>query len=58
MNVWSAVVTRRPMMSAMREHTQPELWTSVEVVPWQLGDDLGILGAAAQVFSVAEARDR
>lgn len=47
-----------PMMAAMREHTQPELWDSVELVPWQLGDDLGILGAAAQVFSVAETRDR
>ena len=46
-----------PMMAAMKEHTQPELWDSVEVVPWQLGDDLGILGAAAQVFSVAEARE-
>jgi glucokinase len=46
-----------PMMAAMREHSQPELWDSVEVVPWQLGDDLGILGAAAQVFSVAEARE-
>ena len=47
-----------PMMAAMREHTQPELWDSVELVPWQLGDDLGILGAAAQVFSVAEAREQ
>jgi glucokinase len=47
-----------PMMAAMREHTQPELWDSVEVVPWQLGDDLGILGAAAQVFSVAEAKEK
>lgn len=45
-----------PMLAAMREHTQPELWDSVRVVPWQLGDDLGIIGAAAKVFAEAEAR--
>jgi glucokinase len=39
-----------PAMAAMREHTQPQMWDSARVVPWQLGDDLGILGAAAQVF--------
>ncbi|MBE7470605.1 MAG: hypothetical protein DPW09_22860 [Anaerolineae bacterium] len=44
-----------PMLAAMREHTQPELWDSVRVVPWQLGDDLGIIGAAAKVFAEAEA---
>ncbi|MEW5956299.1 MAG: ROK family protein [Chloroflexota bacterium] len=44
-----------PAMAAMREHTQPELWDSVRVEPWQLGDDLGIVGAAAQVFAEAEA---
>lgn len=45
-----------PMLAALREHTQPELWDSVRVVPWQLGDDLGIIGAAAKVFADAEAR--
>lgn len=45
-----------PALAAMREHTQPELWDSVRVEPWQLGDDLGIIGAAAQVFVEAEAR--
>ncbi len=45
-----------PALAAMREHTQPELWDSVRVEPWQLGDDLGIIGAAAQVFAEAEAR--
>ncbi len=44
-----------PVMAAMREHTQPEMWNSVQVVPWQLGDDLGIIGAAAKVFADAEA---
>ena len=39
--------------TAMREHTQPELWDSVRLVPWQLGDDLGIIGAAAKVFADA-----
>ena len=43
-----------PLLAAMRQHTQPELWDSVRVVPWQLGNDLGILGAAAQVFALAE----
>jgi glucokinase len=45
-----------PMLAAMREHTQPELWDSVRIEPWQLGDDLGIIGAAAKVFADAEAR--
>ncbi len=45
-----------PALVAMREHTQPELWDSLRVEPWQLGDDLGIIGAAAKVFADAEAR--
>ena len=45
-----------PMLGAMREHTQPELLDSVAVKRWQLGNDLGILGAAAKVFADAEAR--
>ncbi|GAB4425222.1 MAG: glucokinase [Anaerolineae bacterium] len=44
-----------PLMAALREHVQPEVWESVRVEPWQLGNDLGILGAAAQVFATAEA---
>ena len=43
-----------PALAAMHEHTQPELWDSVRVMPWQLGDDLGILGAAANVFARTE----
>ena len=43
-----------PMTAAMRENTQPELWDSVRIVPWQLGNDLGILGAAAKVFADTE----
>ncbi len=43
-----------PATAAMREHTQPQMWDSVQVVPWQLGDDLGIIGAAAKVFADAE----
>jgi glucokinase len=39
-----------PIMAGMRENTQPELLDSVRVVPWQLGDDLGIIGAAARAF--------
>ena len=36
---------------SMRANTQPQLWDSVRVVPWELGDDLGVLGAAAIVFA-------
>lgn len=43
-----------PALAAMREHTQPELWDSVQVKPWQLGNDLGIIGGAARVFAEAE----
>lgn len=43
-----------PLLAALHEHTQPELWDSVRVVPWQVGDDLGIIGAAAKVFADAE----
>jgi hypothetical protein len=42
------------MMEGLRENTQPELWNSVHIVPWQLDNDLGILGAAAKVFTGAE----
>lgn len=47
-----------PAMSAMREHTQPELWDSVRIEPWQLGDDIGIIGAAAKVFAEAEVKGK
>jgi glucokinase len=47
-----------PAMSAMRKHTQPELWDSVRIEPWQLGDNIGIIGAAAKVFAAAEAKTR
>lgn len=40
-----------PLLAGMKEHTQPELWNSARLVPWELGDDLGILGAAAYVFA-------
>ncbi len=45
-----------PMMQAMHEHTQPEMWKFITVKPWELGDDLGVLGAAAEVFAQAEAQ--
>jgi glycyl-radical enzyme activating protein/glucokinase-like ROK family protein len=45
----------QPMRVAMRENTQPELLDSVTIKPWELGADLGIIGAAAKVFADAEA---
>ncbi|MDX1521335.1 MAG: ROK family protein, partial [Anaerolineae bacterium] len=35
----------------MREHTQPEMLATTRLIPWQLGDDLGIVGAAAKAFA-------
>jgi glucokinase len=43
-----------PMMEAMYEHTQPEIHSWLQVKPWRLGDDTGLLGAAAKVFAEAE----
>ena len=42
-----------PVQAGMWEHTQPELLDSMQLVPWQLGDDIGIIGAAANVFSTS-----
>jgi glucokinase len=35
----------------LRENTQPQLVDLVKIVPWTLGDDLGIVGASVKVFS-------
>lgn len=35
---------------ALKENVQPQIADSVKLVPWQLGDDLGVVGAAAKVF--------
>jgi glucokinase len=48
---WIGSLLLEPAMAGMRENTQPELLDSVRVIPCQLGDDLVIIGAAAQVFS-------
>ncbi len=40
-----------PALAAMREHTQPQMLDAVRIAYWQLGDDLGVLGAAAKVFA-------
>lgn len=39
-----------PAMESMRCHTQPQMWESVQVTPWQLEDDVGIIGAAAKAL--------
>ena len=39
-----------PCMRGLRENVHPVLFEAVRIVPWQLGDDSGILGAAAKVF--------
>jgi glucokinase len=41
-------------LRGMRENTQPELWHTARLAPWQLGDDIGVIGAAAAVFARAE----
>jgi glucokinase len=37
-------------MRGLRENVHPMLFDAVRIVPWQLGDDSGVLGAAAQAF--------
>jgi glucokinase len=43
-----------PCMRGLRENTHPVLFESVRIVPWQLGDDSGVLGAAAKAFITLE----
>ncbi len=37
--------------AALRENVQPQVTDSARLVAWQLGDDLGVIGAAARVFA-------
>ncbi|MGA2765005.1 MAG: ROK family protein [Spirochaetia bacterium] len=37
--------------AALKENVQPQLADSARLVSWQLGDDLGVIGAAAKVFA-------
>jgi glucokinase len=39
-----------PCMRGLRENVHPVQYESVRIEPWQLGDDSGILGAAAKAF--------
>jgi len=39
-----------PCMQGLKENVHPVLFDSVRIVPWQLGDDSGVLGAAAKAF--------
>jgi glucokinase len=39
-----------PCRQGLRDHVPPTLFASVRIVPWQLGDDSGVLGAAAKAF--------
>jgi glucokinase len=45
-----------PCMQGLRENVHPTLFDSVRVVPWQLGDDSGVLGAAAKAFVTFDER--
>jgi glucokinase len=38
----------------LKESVQPELRDTVRLAPWQLGDNIGIIGAAAEVFETLE----
>lgn len=38
-------------MASLKENVQTQIADSAKIVPWQLGEDLGVLGAAARVFS-------
>jgi glucokinase len=48
------LLLEEPMLATMWQRTQPELRDTVAIRRWELGDDLGILGAAAKVFADAE----
>jgi glucokinase len=39
-----------PCTQGLRENVHPTLYESVRIVPWKLGADSGVLGAAAKVF--------
>jgi len=39
-----------PCLQGLRENVHPTLFESVRIVPWKLGADSGVLGAAAKVF--------
>jgi glucokinase len=39
-----------PCMQGLKENVHPMLFEAVRIVPWQLGDDSGMLGAAAKAF--------
>jgi glucokinase len=39
-----------PCIRGLKENVHPVLFESVRIVPWQLGDDSGVLGAAAKAF--------
>jgi glucokinase len=37
--------------AGLKENVQPQLEGSARIVPWQLGEELGVIGAAARVFA-------
>jgi glucokinase len=42
-----------PCIRGLGENVHPTLFESVRIVPWRLGEDSGVLGAAAKVFVTA-----
>lgn len=40
-----------PAMIGLQENTQPQLLDSFKLKPWQLGDEVGVIGAGARVFN-------
>jgi glucokinase len=45
-----------PCMRGLQENVHPMLFESVRIVPWKLGDDSGVLGAAAKAFLAFDER--
>lgn len=39
-----------PCIQGLKENVHPVLFESVRILPWQLGDDSGVLGAAVKAF--------
>ncbi len=48
----------QPMREAMQAHTLPIYWEGLSIVPAALGDDVGLLGAAALVIQEVDKQTR
>ncbi len=56
--IYSGPLLLDPMLRAAQEHSQPPIWQTVQIKLWELKEDAGIVGAAAQAFAtIGEVQD-